>query len=259
MDQTVSIGVAFLAGMFSFFSPCTLPMIPIYLCYISGIKLVDLKTKKPSQYRIFLNSLFFIFGFSLLFILMGTFVGIIGAYTFVLFKKWMLRIGGILIILFGLYMLHIVKIPFLDKQGQFMLKFHKFSYFTSFLFGLTFAFGWVPCSTPILASLLVLATTTGSVNFSTLLLAVYSLGFAIPFMIVSLFTPFFLKFVSHEHRFTKYIYICSGILLIIIGLCLLTNEFGRLISILMNVDLWKQTNVEIEKLMNTVELWKNGC
>jgi cytochrome c-type biogenesis protein len=231
MMDTATYGAAFLGGLFSFFSPCLLPMIPIYICYISGVRLADLQAGNPDQTRIFLNALCFVLGFTLIFMSMGWLIGILGT-NFVAFKIWFMKFSGILIILFGLYIMQLIRLPFLDREHRLQLKFHKFGYLPSFLFGAAFSIGWIPCTTPILTSILMLGASSMSAGKSTLLLATYSLGMAIPFMLVGLFTPFFLEYVNHEHRYLRYVYVAAGVLLILIGTLLVTDKLHLFLAMI---------------------------
>jgi cytochrome c-type biogenesis protein len=215
-----SIGIAFIAGLLSFFSPCTLPLIPAYLCYISGVKLSQVKSERV---RILANSISFVLGFSVVFIAFGVFASYIGS-SVIIIRSWAPRIGGLILVLFGLYMLHILRIPYLDKQGGLMPRFHSFSLLTSFVFGATFAMGWTPCLTPVISGVMLLATASGTMLTGTILLVSFAFGLGVPFVLAGFFTGYLLKFVSQENRWLRYYYIIAGLMLILLGIYLMIKR-----------------------------------
>jgi len=228
MQESVTLGVAFIAGFLSFFSPCTLPLLPTYLCYLSGVKLAGVKSGRA---KVFLNAVMFVVGFGVVFTLLGTVAGFLGSF-FPITKIWTKRLGGAVILLFGLYMLHVIKIPWLDKQEKIVPHFHKFNLLTSFVFGATFALGWTPCTTPVTTSILMLAAGGGSINWGTILLASYTLGLAIPFLVLGGFVRYFIGYVSHEHKYMRYIYILSGAFLVIVGVMTIFGKIDMVYAIL---------------------------
>lgn len=232
--QGISILGVFFAGILTFLAPCTFPLIPAYLGFISGVDENDLKDpEKASQARrtIFLNGLFFVIGFSLVFIIFGVIVGLLGSAI----AKWQVlltQIGGAFVIMFGLFMLGLLKLP-IFKTGSALpvpkwLTIGKPS--SSFMIGATFAFGWTPCVGPLLASVLFLATSTSTVFSATLLLTVFSLGLALPFLFVAVA---FSKAIEYIQAIEKYLNIISkigGILLVILGYLLLAGNFNLLLD-----------------------------
>lgn len=179
---------AFIAGLLTFLAPCTLPLVPAYLGFISGVstkELEDPETAHAARKKVFLNGIFFILGFSIVFILFGTLAGVLGQ-ELAPFRLWIGRISGILVILFGLVMLGVFHLKFM--QGGSALALPKWmkagSLTSSFTVGGAFAFGWTPCVGPILASILLLAST-GSAAQGALMLAIFSLGLALPFILIS--------------------------------------------------------------------------
>lgn len=229
--QEVSLIAAFIAGLLSFLSPCILPLVPGYISYISGISLEDLKeTKKEKRfYRVFLSALFFVMGFSLVFTLLGasaTFFGqLLQEYS-----DWFKRVGGILIILFGLHMMGIIQIPLLNYQKRFNLvgkdSFHLF--LTPFLIGFFFAFGWTPCIGPILATILVYASHQETVSKGTTLLMVYSIGLGIPFLLTALAVNKFYQLAGFIKKYFREIEIIGGIFMIFVGVFILTDNLSLL-------------------------------
>ncbi len=216
---------AFLGGILSFISPCILPLIPIYISYISGITVKELKdSKDKSVYKkSILNSIAFVLGFSIIFTLMGTSASYIG--TMIVTNKVLLaKISGALIIIFGIF--YILKIDFIYKYLRINVKIKSVNLFTSFLIGIFFALGWSPCVGPILSSILVIAANTSSLSKGTMLLFVYSLGLGIPFILASLFMGFFVK--SFNFLKTNIITYGMSIFLISIGFYMFLN--GKLPS-----------------------------
>ena len=226
----VSLAAAFLAGFLSFVSPCVLPLIPGYISFISGISLEDIEKKKgQNQHAIVISALFFILGFSLIFILLGATATFLG--SFLLEKASILRkVAGSVIILLGLHMSGLYRIKFLDYEKRIYANTKPVNMIVGpFLIGLAFAFGWTPCVGPILAAILVYASTQETVYQGILLLTLYSAGLGIPFLITALAINKFYSFSDKIKRHFKTIELVGGVLLIIIGSLILTDNFQRLI------------------------------
>jgi len=218
--------LAFSAGLLSFLSPCVLPMIPAYISYLTGSSIKELREEKTKLLTIY-KSIGFIIGFSIIFILMGASVTSLGK-VIITHKELFRKIGGILILLFGIHTLGIIKFSFLYREKRFMKAVKFQGAFSSVFLGMAFAVGWTPCIGPILSSILIYATSTDSIGKGILLLGMYSLGMAVPF----LFTAMAIGNISkHLNKITKYfpiISILSGALLIIMGLLIYTNKFAIL-------------------------------
>ncbi|MBL7045660.1 MAG: sulfite exporter TauE/SafE family protein [Parcubacteria group bacterium] len=235
--EPLSIGFivsAFIAGLLTFLAPCTLPLVPGYLGFISGVPPEDLNNpnkKKEVRRRIFLNGVFFILGFSVVFILFGTLAGVIGQ-GLVPYRVWLTRTGGLFVILFGLFMLGVLNIPFLNKEKKISapkwLSIGKPS--SSFIIGSAFAFGWTPCVGPILGSILLLASTSSAAFSGAILLAVFSAGLAVPFLLVALGISHATSYIKRMDRYIKWTSIVGGVFLVFIGVLLLTNNFGLLVQ-----------------------------
>jgi len=188
MDFSLAIP-SFIAGVLMFLAPCTLPLVPAYLGFISGVSLKDLdngEASKALRGRIVFNGLMFALGFSLVFVLVGGAFGFVGSF-FIQYRPILSRIGGLLVILFGLYFLSVFKLSifnFLKRDYHFsligMLK--PGEPISSLLFGMTFAFGWSPCIGPVLGTILFLASTTATASSGAFLLFIFSLGFTLPFL-----------------------------------------------------------------------------
>lgn len=219
----ISLSVAFLAGVLSFFSPCILPLVPGFLAYLAGLNLTSLKEQRGFNTQLFLNTLFYVAGFTLVFTVIGVLLSSLFGGASGAVREWLGRIGGILIILFGLSLLGVLRIPFLDREHKPAVR-RKAGYFTSFLFGMAFAVGWTPCFGAILGGILTLAASTPASAF-TLLLA-YSLGLSLPFLITGTFYSAVSRFLHFSSRYSKYVSMVLGVLLIIVGLLLFFNQLS---------------------------------
>lgn len=234
MDLSLIIP-AFIAGILTFLAPCTLPLVPGYLGFISGASLEDLKDPekaKGARWKIFWNGFFFMLGFSVVFIVMGTLVGFVAASFLVPYRLWLSRIGGIFVIIFGLFMLNVLKIPFLtqEKQLKAPVLFERGKPINSFILGLSFAFGWTPCVGPILGSILLLASTTTTALQGALLLTVFSAGLAIPFLLIAIGIGSASRYVQNISKYLNAVSVIGGVFLIFLGILLVTGNIGLLIS-----------------------------
>lgn len=233
MESTqLSIFVAFSAGLLSFVSPCVLPLIPSFVTYITGLTFEDITSNKDrAKVRsiTIINSLAFIGGFTTVFVLFGGSATLIGQ-ALLAYQDFVRKIGGILIILFGLYILGLLKLNFLSSEKKIHIENKPAGYFGSFIVGTAFAAGWTPCVGPILGSLLLYASTTGSVAKGMGLLAVYSLGLGLPLFISSLAINTFLSAFKVVSQYMRWITLLSGAFLIVIGVMIFTNSFTLLTS-----------------------------
>jgi cytochrome c-type biogenesis protein len=221
---------AFLAGLVSFLSPCVLPLVPGYVSLISGAGVEELKTTDSQLLRkVMLNSAAFIIGFSIVFILLGAAATEVG-YMLRYYKSTLARIAGIVIIIFGLHLTGIFKIKWLYTDARLHSVKGGSTPWGAFLIGFAFAFGWTPCVGPILAVILGFAATQDSVIKGTLLLAVYSLGLAVPFLLTSLGIERFLKFYSRFRSHMHALEVASGGLLIALGALLVAGRFTLISS-----------------------------
>ena len=226
MGLEVSIGGAFLAGLLSFLSPCVLPLVPPYLCYITGYSLDDLADGKDearvNSVEVVVAALLFVAGFSAVFVAMGATASAIGQ---VLRDHMALlaKLSGVVIILMGLHFLGVFRIGLLYRQAQFQPEVRQASFVGAFVIGLAFGFGWTPCIGPILAVILAIAASTDSVGQGTALLAVYSAGLGIPFVLAALaaepFAAFLARFRAHVAKVEK----AMGGLLVLTGIAFLSG------------------------------------
>jgi len=217
----ISFVVAFVAGLVSFLSPCVLPIVPGFLAYLSGVS----TSGEPSRLRIFLNSLVFVLGFSVIFALLGVLLNTLLEAVAYDVQIWLARVGGVIIIFFGLYLAGLVHIAFLERQHKFTVK-KKFSnsYVTSFVFGAAFAAGWTPCVGAALGAILGLAATAPGNAFS--LLFIYSLGLGIPFLLVGFFVSRAQSFINRYANTLSYVTKAFGIILIVLGVLVFTQSLN---------------------------------
>jgi len=213
--------LSFVAGIVSFLSPCVLPLIPGYLSFICGTDLE--KLQKKSKYFILEKSLLFVLGFSIIFILLGassTFFG-----SFLLNKSNIFsNVISIIIIIFGLYLLGIVKFNFLNNEFKFYISKYSNSFFFPLIVGMGFAFGWTPCIGPILGSILALASLENTLIQGIFLLITYSIGLGIPFVLAGYYMGNFLIFSKKARKFISKIQKISGLILIVTGILILTSK-----------------------------------
>ncbi|HLC64625.1 MAG TPA: cytochrome c biogenesis protein CcdA [Candidatus Nanoarchaeia archaeon] len=214
----ITLAVAFIAGIISFLSPCVLPLIPGFLAYLSGTSLE--KITKEAKVKIFINSVFFVLGFSLVFAALGVLLNTVLDEVSYSVQTWLARLAGIIIILFGLNLIGLLKIAFLEREHKFKVLGLQRSYLTSSLFGAAFAVGWTPCVGAVLGSVLALAVSQPASSF--FLLLSYSLGLGIPFLLVGIFTGQALRLIRKSGNFLKYFNIVVGIILILLGVLVFT-------------------------------------
>jgi cytochrome c-type biogenesis protein len=220
--------LAFSAGLLSFFSPCVLPLVPSYMIYISGAAVDNYSDlSHPTTRRaVLLHCITFILGFSLVFVALGLSSSFLGA-LFSTYQTWIMRVGGILLILMGLNSLGVLKIPFLNQEKAVHLKTKPLGFLGSFLIGVTFSLGWTPCIGPVLASILLVASTSTAFT-GVYLLSLYSLGLAIPFFIAGLLVNRLMGFLKRYGHVLQHTAKVIGVLLIVVGLLLLTGYWATI-------------------------------
>ncbi len=230
-DQ-LSVTVAIGAGALSFLSPCVLPIFPSYLSFVTGLSLEDMQAGREAatRRRILLSALLFILGFSLVFVSMGASLSLVGSFLFD-YQGVIRRVGGVLIVLFGLQVAGWLRVPFLLHERRLELRQRPAGYLGAFLVGVTFAAGWTPCVGPILGSVLSLATAAGTARTGTLLLAAYSVGLAIPFFLSALAVDRFFTIFDRFKRFLPVMNAVAGAVLILVGALLVTNYFSVLAAL----------------------------
>jgi cytochrome c-type biogenesis protein len=219
---------AFVAGVLSFLSPCVLPLVPGYVSLISGASVEDLRSPERRVLRtVMLNSLTFVLGFSVVFIALGAAATSIGQFANE-YHRLLSRIGGIVVIIFGLHLTGIWKINALYADKRLHEVKGGASALGSFAVGFAFAFGWTPCIGPILTAILIIAGAQGTLLKGIVLLAIYSLGLAVPFLLTSLGVDRFLEFYGRFRRHLHTVEVISGVLLIAVGVLIFLNNLKLL-------------------------------
>lgn len=230
-SNSVSFILVFLEGVLSFFSPCVIPLIPVYMSYLAGNGKKELEDGSIvyDRRKVFLNTVFFTLGISFAFFILGmTFTALGGFFSDnrLLFT----RIGGVIIIVLGLFQLGILDFSFLQKERKlhFDLTGRRMNKFVALLMGFTFSFAWTPCIGPMLSSVLIMASGAATMLTGNLLVLVYAIGFLIPFLLLGLFTTQVLNFLKAKQKLLKYTIKAGGILLIIIGIMIFTGWMNSL-------------------------------
>ena len=221
----VNILVAFTAGIFSFLSPCVLPMIPSYLSFISGVSLEEMRAVQVASHirkRVLLNSVAFILGFSLVFISLGASASFLASF-FLGYRSLIRVLGGIFILAVGIYLLGVVKFSVLDRYLQFHLKDKPAGYLGSAFVGMTFGAAWIPCVGPILGAILTLAATSSEIGTGIFYLGTYAAGLALPFFLSAVAVNSFFQFSQKFHRYVRAVHVTAGIFLIVVGILLITD------------------------------------
>ena len=225
-DTGVVLGpvVAFVGGLLSFLSPCVLPLVPSYLGFVTGFTLDEIGHRRRLAMT---HALLFVVGFSLVFVLLGASATALGTALKV-YKDWLQRLGGILIVLFGLYCLGVLKLGFLARERRFHLEQKPVGFLGSILVGMAFGAGWSPCIGPILGGILSLAATQADLSRGLGLLVAYSAGLAVPFLIAAFAVESFLDWFQRFRRHLGVVEKVSGVLLVAVGLLIASGQFTRL-------------------------------
>ena len=226
----LTLFIAFAAGLASFLSPCVLPLVPAFIAYLSGTTAAEVKhDSKKAKTAIVINTVLFVIGFTFVFALLGALINSVLLHVSYTLKEVLGKIGGVVIILLGLVLLGVIKPAFLQQEHKLKLKGLKPSYLTSFLFGAAFAVGWTPCVGAILGAVLTLALTQPTIAFW--LLFAYGLGLGVPFIAVGLFTSTATGLINKYQNVMKYVSIAAGIILIILGILVFTNQLSRVANL----------------------------
>jgi cytochrome c-type biogenesis protein len=221
---TLGLFVAFAAGLLSFLSPCVLPLVPSYIGFLTGMSLPEMSGRRRTALA---HALLFVLGFSLVFVLLGASATALGrALNY--YQLWLQRIGGVLIIGFGLVCLGVIKAGFLSQDRRLQVERKPVGYLGSALVGMAFAAGWTPCIGPVLGAILGLAATSNDVTRGMLLLGFYSAGLAVPFLVAAVALDSFLGWFQRFRRYLPWVMRVSGALLIFVGVLMVTGEFTRL-------------------------------
>jgi len=236
LHQTADITywIAFTSGVLSVVSPCVLPLLPSYLTYITGLSFKQLDEAHPTakvRMTVLLHSLCFAIGFSVIFVLLGAVAGVASSKFQTHLREgldWVEKIGGLLIFLFGVHMTGLFHFGVLLGEKRVQLHKKPSGYFGTFLVGLAFAAGWTPCIGPILASILMIAATSGQIGKGVGLLSVYSLGLGVPFIISGLLFHQFLVAFNRFRKYIRLVEIGTGVMLMAVGVMLMFNLMGQL-------------------------------
>ena len=224
----IGIPAAFLAGLVSFLSPCVLPLVPGYVSLISGVGVEELKAQETALLRkVMLNSIAFVLGFSVVFVTLGALSTELGQLA-AEYKSTLARVAGVLVIVFGLHLTGILRIKALYADKRLHNVKGGNTPWGAFVIGFAFAFGWTPCVGPILSGILVIAAAQNSVAKGILLLTVYSLGLAVPFLLTAIGIERFMKFYGGFRRHMHAVELASGVLLIVLGALLIFGKFTLL-------------------------------
>lgn len=224
MATHISLALVFVEGLVSFLSPCVLPIIPIYMGYLAG----NSNEKRNSNKKVLLFTISFIFGILLAIFLMNASINLLQSFL----KEHMtlfVRIGGILIVLLGIYQLGFIKINFLQRTFRFSLKTdNKMNVMVAFIMGFTFSFAWTPCIGPALSSILLLAASSGDFWYSNFLMIIYAFGFTLPFLVLGLFTNKALNWLNSRRDIVKYTTKIGAVILIIFGLMMFSGKLNTI-------------------------------
>ncbi len=216
--------VAFVGGLLSFLSPCVLPLVPSYLGFVTGFTLDEMTDRRKMA---MVHATLFVLGFSLVFILLGASATALGR-ALNHYQEWVTRIGGVLIIFFGLYLLGVIKLGFLGQEQRAHLDRKPVGYLGSVLVGIAFGAGWTPCIGPILGGILTLAASQGDFQQGMVLLGWYSLGLAVPFLAAAWAVESFLNVFQRYRKHMVWVQRISGGLLLLVGLLMISGQFTRL-------------------------------
>jgi cytochrome c-type biogenesis protein len=231
----ISLFAAFSAGLLSFVSPCVLPLVPSYLSYITGLSVENLaKVEERARFKsaIILNSLLFIAGFSVVFIAFGASASLMGQLLYE-YQDVIRKIGGVLIIIFGLYLLGILKLNFFMTERRLMhFEARPVGYLGSFLIGTAFAAGWTPCVGPVLGAILAYASTMESMSSGVMLLSAYSLGLGLPFFLTAFGMDTFLSYFKSLRTYLGGVSVISGGLLVVVGVMIYADSLTLITSFL---------------------------
>jgi cytochrome c-type biogenesis protein len=222
--SVLALPAIFLAGVLSFFSPCVLPLVPAYVSYITGESVADLSGGQPINARLpaLFLSLFFVLGFSTVFIVLGASASMLGQ-SLLAYRYEINIIGGAIIVAFGLFMTGLIKVPFLYRDTRFQVQLGGGGPVSTFVLGLAFGFGWTPCIGPVLGTILTASAVAATLNQGIALLSVYALGLGLPFLAAALFAGRFLSRLKRMRRTSNTLHIVAGIIMIATGIAMITG------------------------------------
>jgi cytochrome c-type biogenesis protein len=227
--MNVTLGLAFLAGLASFLSPCVFSLVPAYIGYLSGRSIAGNKgIENTNRWATFGHGLAFVFGFSIVFVLLGAAVSVLGGLIYES-RTWIAKIGGVVIVIFGLHMSGLLRIPFLDYELRPQSRFDRpWGYLSSMLMGVFFSAGWSPCIGPVLGLILTMALDVGSLGRGTQLLIAYSAGLAIPFLLAALGIDSLTNIFRRNPKLVHTVEVAMGGVMVIVGVMLFFGVFELL-------------------------------
>lgn len=224
---TPTMGLAFLAGLASFLSPCVFSLVPAYIGYLGG-RSVALQSEIVGKWRTVLHGIAFVVGFSLVFITLGVTASALGGFL-VSFRDIIAKVGGVIVIIFGLHLIGIFRIPFLEYDLRYQSRqSERRGFITSLLMGVFFSAGWSPCVGPVLGAILMIALNGGSIAQGVVLLSAYSAGLAIPFLIAALGIGWVTTLLRKYGKVMRYTEIVMGVILVVVGVLLALGYLAQL-------------------------------
>jgi len=236
-SANLTIGLAALAGLASFLSPCVLALVPAYIGYLGGRSVTPSGQVVENRWVTFTHGVAFVLGFSLVFIILGAAASVIGSLLYDL-RGWLARIGGAVVILFGLHTMGVISIPFLDYDTRRQMSPNpSLGYLSSAMMGVFFSAGWAPCVGPVLGAVLTLALNSAKLNQGVVLLAAYSAGMAVPFLMAALGIGRVAELMRRHGKLVHYLSLATGALLVVIGILLFTGTLQQLARFGFFVDL----------------------
>ena len=224
--EDVGLATAFVAGLLSFFSPCVLPLVPVYLGYMTGTAVGE--SRDARRLRTLLHALFFTVGFGSVFVVLGAAAGLLGGVIYPL-MPYIVKVGGLILVVFGLHLMGVIAIPFLNMEKRLDLQTRRGNYASSLLVGVVFAAGWTPCVGPVLSAILLLAADSCTLGVGAALLAAYAVGLGLPFLIVAGLVDLATPVLRRLNRHVRVVSLIGGLLLVVMGLLLLTGMFDALV------------------------------
>jgi cytochrome c-type biogenesis protein len=230
-ESSVGFALAFSAGLLSFLSPCVLPLVPSYLGFITGMTLDDVERSRRTA---LVHTLLFVSGFTLVFLALGASATILGSFLHD-HREWITRVGGALIILFGVFLLGLIRIPAFSQERRMHFSSKPLGYVGTVLVGIAFGAGWTPCIGPILSTILTFAASQDNLSRGMQLLGAYSLGLALPFLIAAVALGKFFSVFERVRKHMGTINKVSGVILILVGLLMVTDQFQLLASALARI------------------------
>ncbi|MFQ5827191.1 MAG: cytochrome c biogenesis CcdA family protein [Dehalococcoidia bacterium] len=233
MESGIGLVAAFGGGLISFFAPCAAVLVPAFLLHLAGVEAVNPSGPEAARYRrpVLLHTLAFVLGFWVVFVLLGASLGLLSQGVKA-HQVWLARVGGSIIILFGLFQLGLLRFGLLERERAFRVAPGRFKYFGSAVVGSTFAIAWSPCVGPILGAILVLAGVSASAQEGALLLSAYSAGLMLPFVLTGVFIGWASSFLGKVDRYLPWVQRATGVLLVVLGIIVFTGRFTQLVGYL---------------------------